>query len=60
MNCPVRVKRMKAKNAASAATVEPIAGKSQLLTAISPTSVTGQKIIGKIVCGQVPKMSVAT
>ena len=45
---------MKAKNAASAATVEPIAGKSQLLTAISPTSVTGQKIVGKIVCGHVP------
>ena len=60
MNCPVRVKRMKAKKAASAAAVEPIAGRSQLLTAMPPTIVTGQKIIGKIVCGQVPKMRAAT
>ena len=60
MNWPVRVKRMKAKNAARAATVAPIAGRSQPLTAISPTSVTGQKIVGKIVCGQVPKISIAT
>ena len=59
MNWPSRVKRMNASNAASSATVTAMAGTSHALTAMLPTSVTGQKIIGKIVCGHVPNTSIA-
>ena len=50
---------MKASKAASSATVAAMAGTSHALTAMLPTSVTGQKIVGKIVCGQVPNTSIA-
>ena len=60
MKAPTRVKRMNTNSSASAPTVAPIAGRSQALIAMLPISVTGQKITGKTVCGQVPKISIAT